>query len=296
MKNTFEYIKTNDVTLHVLKAGPETGQLVLLLHGFPEFWYGWRNQIEFLANAGYFVWVPDQRGYNLSEKPNSIGAFNLDNLAADVVGLIQTAGQDRAFVIGHDWGAVVAWRVANQYPQKVERLVTLNVPHPAVMRLALMRNRRQQLRSWYIFFFQIPWLPETLASFARGELLVQLLRRSSHAGTFTNPDLECYREAWSQPSAVHSMLNWYRAMMQTKSMRLPSQRITVPALMLWGAKDIALGKELAQPSIDLCDDGRLVFFDEASHWVHHEESARVNKLIAEFLSADSPKEAAPATL
>ncbi len=216
----------------------------------------------------HFVWVPDQRGYNLSAKPDGIAAYSLDNLAADVVGLIEAAGRQKAFVIGHDWGAAVAWRVANQYPQKVERLIILNVPHPAVMRRALMQNRRQQLKGWYIFFFQVPWWPEMMGRLACWALLVQMLRRSSRPGTFTNTDLDRYREAWSQPRAFHSMLNWYRAMMQTASMRLPSQRITVSLLMLGGAKDIALGKELAQPSIDLCEDGRLVFFVGASHWVH----------------------------
>ena len=271
MTGTFEYVKSNGVTLHVLKAGPQTGRLVLLLHGFPEFWYGWRNQIEFFANAGYCIWVPDQRGYNLSEKPVGVAAYNLDNLAADVVGLIDAAGRDKAIVIGHDWGAAVAWRVANQYPQRVERLVILNVPHPVVMGRALRRNRRQQLRSWYFFFLLIPWLPERVARLWNWKLLAQMLISSSRPGTFTDANLDHYREAWSQPHAFRAMSNWYRAMMQTAPVRLSSQRITVPTLMLWGVKDIALGRELAQPSIDLCNDGRLEFFDQASHWVHLEE-------------------------
>jgi pimeloyl-ACP methyl ester carboxylesterase len=287
MTKTFEYIKSNGVTLHVLKAGPETGRLVILLHGFPEFWYGWRNQIEFFANAGYYIWVPDQRGYNLSEKPVGVAAYNLDNLAADVVGLIDAAGRDKAIVIGHDWGAAVAWRVANQYPQRVERLVILNVPHPVVMGRALKRNRRQQLRSWYIFFLLIPWLPERVARLWNWKLLTHMLVSSSRLGTFTNIDLDHYREAWSQPHAFRSMSNWYRAMMQTAPVRLVSQRITVPTLMLWGVKDIALGIELAQPSIDLCNDGRIEFFHQASHWVHHEESERVNNFIVEFMKAAS---------
>jgi epoxide hydrolase 4 len=294
LKITFDYVKTNGVTLHVLKTGLETGPLVVLLHGFPEFWYGWRHQIEAFADAGYWVWVPDQRGCNLSEKPQPMAAYNIDNLTADVVGLIKAAGREKAFIVGHDWGAAVAWRVANQYPEKVERLVIINVPHPSVMQRALIKSHRQQLRSWYIFLIQIPRLPEVLARLASWHLLTQMLLRSSRAGTFTDTDLDQYRQAWSQPQSFGSMLNWYRAMAQTSAARLPSRRITVPTLMLWGCKDIALGKELAQPSIDLCDNGKLVFFENAGHWLQHEEAERVNKLMVEFLAAGSPGSEKPA--
>ncbi len=277
-------IKTNNITLHVVQAGPESGPLVILLHGFPDFWYGWRNQIDFLADAGYRVWVPDQRGYNQSDKPRGIAAYSLDELAADVIGLIDAAGRDRAILIGHDWGAAVAWWTANKYPERLERLVILNVPHHSVMRRAMMRNPRQTLRSWYIFFFQIPWLPETLLGAFHARGLTQMVKSSSHRpGTFRDSDIARYREAWSQPGALTAMINWYRAMFRRAVQRLPRRRITVPTLMVWGTHDVALGRELAPPSIDLCDDGRLVYIEEAGHWVQHEEPRRVNALISEFL-------------
>jgi pimeloyl-ACP methyl ester carboxylesterase len=282
-----QQITANGINLHVVQDGSSTGQLVILLHGFPEFWYGWRRQIPHLATAGYRVWAPDQRGYNLSDKPDGIAAYTLDELAADVIGLMDAAGQEKVFVVGHDWGAAVAWWVAAKYPARVARMVVINVPHGTVILEHLRRNPRQMLKSWYMFFYQLPWLPETLARLRDWNAPAQTMRGSSRPGTFTDGDLDTYRQAWSQPKAFTSMLNWYRALMQKPSAPIPNPRITVPTLLIWGAQDRFLGRELAQPSIDLCDDGRLVFFEGATHWVQHEEADRVNELIDTFLRGDS---------
>jgi len=277
------YVTTNGIRLHVVQEGPRDGPLVLLLHGFPEFWYGWRRQIPYLAAAGYRVWAPDQRGYNLSDKPQGIAAYGLDALAADVVGLIDAANRKRAFLVGHDWGAAVAWHVAARYPERLERLVVINVPHGAVMREHLRRNAAQRRKSWYIFFFQTPWLPEAVSRLGNWRLLAQALQKTSRPGTFTDADLALYREAWSQPRAYASMVNWYRALFRQPPAGPLQRRIDVPTLLIWGARDRFLGREMAQPSIDLCRDGRLVFFEGATHWVHHEEPDRVNALIEGFL-------------
>ncbi len=281
-----QQITANGIMLHVVQDGSSTGQLVILLHGFPEFWYSWRRQIPHLAAAGYRVWAPDQRGYNLSEKPDGIAAYTLDELSADVVGLMDAAGQEKAFVVGHDWGAAVAWWVAAKYPERVARMVVINVPHGTVMLEHLRSNPRQMLKSWYMFFYQLPWLPETLARRRDWNALAQTMRGSSRQGTFTDGDLDTYRQAWSQPKAYTSMLNWYRAIMRKPSAPIANPRITVPTLLIWGAQDRFLGRELTQPSIDLCDDGRLVFFEGATHWVHHEEADHVNELIDSFLRSD----------
>lgn len=280
-----EFVEVNgqpgsSVRLHVVQAGPVDGPLVILLHGFPEFWYGWKRQIEPLAAAGYRVWVPDQRGYNLSDKSKGIGAYGIDQLAADVVGLIDAAGQEKAVVVGHDWGGAVAWWTAAKYPQRVERLVILNVPHPAVMKRFVSRDLGQMRRSWYIGFFQLPWLPERLARLGNWATLTRTLRSTSRRGTFSDADLAQYRTAWSQPGAITAMINWYRASLRRPPARLPSVRITVPTLLIWGAHDRFLKREMAQPSIDRCDNGRLVFFEKATHWVQHEEAERVTQLIA----------------
>ena len=278
-----QQITTNGVKLHVVQDGPKTGRLVILLHGFPEFWYGWRRQIPHLAAAGYRVWAPDQRGYNLSDKPVGIAAYTLDELAADVIGLIDAAGQEKACIVGHDWGASVAWWMAAKYPARVERMVVINVPHGSVIAKNLRRNFAQMRKSWYILFFQLPWLPEALAQLRNWNLLAQALRMSSRPGTFTDEDLEAYRQAWSQPRAYTSMLNWYRAVVQRHLTPPESPRITVPTLLIWGAQDRFLAREMAQQSIDLCDDGRLVFVEEATHWVQHEEAERVNELMTSWL-------------
>jgi pimeloyl-ACP methyl ester carboxylesterase len=278
-----QYIGTNGIRLHVVQAGPIEGPLVILLHGFPEFWFCWRKQIPYLANAGYRVWVPDQRGYNLSDKPDGIVAYNLDKLAADVIGLIDAAGQKQVFLVGHDWGAAVAWWVAAKYPSRIARLVVVNVPHWTVWKKNLRGNLAQMRKSWYMFFFQIPWIPEVLARFKQWKIPVQILKKSSRPGTFNDRDIEQYRQAWSQPKAYRSMLNWYRAMIQKPPIPPTSTRITVPTLLIWGARDRFLGREMAQPSIDFCDDGRLIFIDEATYWVQHEEAKRVSELIDTFL-------------
>jgi pimeloyl-ACP methyl ester carboxylesterase len=276
------HLQTNGITLHAVEAGPADGPLVILLHGFPEFWYGWRHQIEALANAGYRVLAPDQRGYNLSDKPKGISAYNLDELAADVVGLLEAVGREKAYLAGHDWGAAAAWWTAIKYPQRLEKLAVLNAPHPKVMRWNLLHNRAQRRKSWYIFLFQIPFLPERRMQRDNWKMGERALQRTSRAGTFSDADIVLYRQAWSQPGAANGMLNWYRAALRNRPKRVPSVRVTVPTLLIWGTKDRFLGRELAQPSIDLCDEGKLVFIEEASHWVQHEEPARVNELLLQF--------------
>lgn len=277
-------ITTNGIRLHAVEAGSAGGPLVILLHGFPEFWYGWHRQIEPLAAAGFHVLAPDQRGYNLSDKPQKIAAYNLDLLACDVVGLIEEAGAGKARVVGHDWGGAVAWWLGIKHPERLEKLALLNVPHPLVMRRAVRQDPVQRKKSSYIFYFQLPWLPERsfrADGFARG---VKSLRGSSRPGTFSDADLALYREAWSQPGAVRSMLHWYRASLRARPQPPASPRVSVPTLLLWGARDRFLGRELAPPSIDLCDHGRLEFLEEASHWIQHEEAERVNRELVGFFS------------
>ena len=278
-------IKTNGVNLHVVQAGPEDGPLVILLHGFPEFWYGWHKQIDFLAEQGYRVWAPDQRGYNISEKPNGIAAYNLNELSADVIGLIDAAGRDTAMLIGHDWGAAVAWWTACKYPQRLSKLVILNVPHQNVFRKTVLTDREQSMKSWYIGFFQIPFIPETLMG-AIGESMARGMQSGSKPGAFTDADMLEYRKAWAQPGALKSMINWYRAIVQQQP-QSPDPRVKMPTLILWGKKDNFLKSEMAQASLAYCDDGKLIYFDEATHWIQHEEPDRVNQLMLEFFKGSA---------
>jgi pimeloyl-ACP methyl ester carboxylesterase len=283
MQTETAYIETNGIKLHVVMAGPEDGQPVFLLHGFPEFSYGWRHQIPVLADAGYRVIVPDQRGFNLSDKPKGIKAYSLDKLAKDILGLIDALGYDKVNLIGHDWGGFVAWALAIWYPERLYKLGILNVPHPAVMYNFLRRGDPEQLRnSWYIFAFQIPWLPEYLLRRNDWRRTVLALRGSGKVHTFTNDDIAKYKKAWSQPGAITAMLNWYRAGRYMPGL-LKKTRVKVPTLMIWGMEDKALSHRMARPSMDHCENGKLVFFEDTIHWVQHDESDAVNGLLIEFL-------------
>lgn len=271
------------VTLHLVSAGPIDGPPVVLLHGFPELWYGWRGQLPALVRAGYRVLVPDQRGYNTSEKPSDVRDYRIDLLVDDVLGLLDVCGYASAAVVGHDWGAAVAWRLAARAPERVERLAVLNVPHPQVLLRALWTNPRQLMRSWYMFFFQLPWLPEWLLGRKRAAALVGMLRSSSRAGSFSREDLDIYRQAWCQPGAVRSMLAWYRAMIRLRPSPIPGL-IQAPTMILWGRLDSALGAELVQPSLERCAQAEVRWFDQATHWVQHDAAEQVNAALLAFLT------------
>jgi epoxide hydrolase 4 len=278
------HIDTNGIKLRVVMAGPEDGQPVILLHGFPEFWYGWRKQIPALARAGYRVIVPDQRGYNLSDKPGGVKSYRMDMLVADILGLIDKLGYQKVNLIGHDWGAAVAWEFAIRHPERLCKLGILNVPHPAVMRNFLRRGDPEQLRrSWYIFAFQIPWLPEYFLRKNDYRNMVRSVRGSGEIHTFTSEDIEKYKEAWSQPGAMTGMVNWYRAAARYWRKSKGNQIVKLPTLMLWGMQDVALSHRMARPSMDYCKDGKLVFFEDATHWVQHDEAENVNRLLVKFL-------------
>jgi pimeloyl-ACP methyl ester carboxylesterase len=279
----FRMIETNGVALHVADAGDAANPLVVLLHGFPEFWYGWRHQIPYLAARGYHVIAPDQRGYNLSEKPAGLDAYALDTLADDIAGLIVALGREHAYVVGHDWGAAVAWHLALRHPARVRKLAILNVPHPHVMRRTLANNPAQMLRSWYIGFFQLPGLPELLLTGGDAQGGIAILQRTSNPGSFTDSDVPRYIRAWKQPGAATAMLNWYRSIVQ-RPVALPADiRVHQPVMIIWGRNDVALTPQMAHESVALCDDARLIVFEDATHWVQHDKAHEVNVLLEDFL-------------
>ena len=233
--------------------------------------------------AGCRVIIPDQRGYNLSDKPKGVKAYAIHELVRDVIGLIDALDYDKVNLIGHDWGAAIAWVLANQYPERLHRLGILNAPHPAVMKRFLKRDLEQLRRSWYIFFFQLPWLPEAGMRADDWRGAVRALRGSGLIHTFTNEDIEKYKEAWSRPGAMTAMINWYRATLRYQLPVPTDARIRVPTLMMWGMKDVALSHRMARPSMDYCDEGNLIFFPEATHWVQLDEAESVNHYMVDFL-------------
>jgi len=286
MELEHSYIETNGIKLHVVQAGPQSGVPVMLLHGFPEFWYGWCKQIQALVAEGCRVIIPDQRGYNLSDKPKGIGNYRVSVLAKDILGLIDALGYEKVNLVGHDWGGAVAWILAMQHPERLHKLCILNSPHPAVMRKFLKRDFKQLRRSWYFFFFQLPWLPEIILRANNWQVMLKTLRANGKNNTFTNEELEKYEEAWSQTDAISTMLNWYRAAIQSRpASRFDAYdpRIKVPTLLMWGMKDFALTHRMARPSMDYVAEGNLILFPEATHWVQHDAAEEINHYLIDFI-------------
>jgi epoxide hydrolase 4 len=190
-------------------------------------------------------------------------------------------------VIGHDWGAAVTWRVARQSPERVERIAILNVPHDTVMGKTLAKDPEQQRKSWYMGAFQIPFLPETLFTLGGVQGVRNLFQSTSRPGTFTEADFQEYARAWAQPGAMTSMMNWYRAIAQKPPKLKVPDRVTVPVLILWGKQDAFLKWEMAEESLTYCDQGKVIYFDQATHWLQHEEAAHINPLLADFIRGAS---------
>jgi epoxide hydrolase 4 len=274
------YANLGDVRLHYVEAGE--GPLVILLHGFPEFWFSWRHQIPALVAAGFRVVAPDMRGYNLSSKPREVTDYRIDKLAGDIPALIRERGERRAFVVGHDLGGAVAWYTAMLHPGVVERLAILNLPHPRRF-LSGIANPAQLLRSWYLFFFQLPWLPE--ATFRSWQPAMCSLPRALGSDRFSTEDLAEYKAAWAQPGAARGMINYYRAgFWETTAATLAGLRpVHAPTLVIWGERDVYLRKQLAEPSRDDVPGlERVERLPNASHWVQQHEPERVSNLLIDF--------------
>lgn len=276
MTISFEYLSTNGIRLHTALAGPEDGEPVFLLHGFPEAWFGWEAQIGPLAEAGFRVIVPDQRGYNLSNKPKGVSNYVMDILALDILGLADELEYQRFHLAGHDFGAIVSWNLAKNFNSRLKSLVIANVPYPAVMLDYLRSHPSQMLKSWYALFFQLPQLPELIIRANSWKFLI-----SAMPTDLTEAERDRYREAWSQPNAMTGMINWYRALMRQRRQTAGSSQIQVPTLILWGQQDPHISYEMAPLSAEFCENGRLITFEDATHWVLHDKPAEVSELMIE---------------
>jgi pimeloyl-ACP methyl ester carboxylesterase len=287
-----EHVAVNGVRLHVVTAGPDDGDVVVLLHGFPEFWYSWREQIPALADAGYRVVVPDMRGYNESEKPRGVDQYRIDRLVGDVVGLVEHyAGDDAtsgtAHVVGHDWGGAVAWSVAIREPDVVDRLAVLNAPHPERFR-ELLRTPAQLRRSWYMFAFQLPWLPEFGLRRNDAEAVGRLF-----AGSMPREETVHYREAFLQPGAATAAVNYYRSFLRegvrdelpllSASIPMPEGRVEAPTLVCWGLDDEALVPANADGLDEWIPDLTVERIPDAGHWVQLDAADRVNDALLAHL-------------
>jgi epoxide hydrolase 4 len=277
------YADLGDVRLHYVEAGE--GPLVLLLHGFPQFWYQWRHQIPALVEAGFRVVAPDMRGYNLPDKPPGVRAYRLELLARDVERLILACAERTASVVGHDWGAIAAWIAAMRHPGRVERLAILNVPHPARFLDGLL-SPGQLLRSSYVFFFQIPRLPEEVIRAGDFALLRSVFRSDQvRPGAFTAEDIERYVGAIARPGALTATLNYYRALLRNpRETRALLRRVEASVLVIWGERDRFLSRRLAEPPpLWVPNLLRVERLPNASHWVAEDSPREVNTLLLDFL-------------
>ena len=278
------YVTVDGRRFHLIEAGPADGELVVLLHGFPEFWYGWHAQIRPLARAGYRVVVPDQRGYNRSAKPDSVSAYRIEELAADVAGLIDACDRRSAAIVGHDWGGVVGWWLAIHERSRVRRLVACNAPHPTVIRRRLRTDPTQLLRSSYAIAFQLPVVPEAVARAFDWRLPVRRMRETALPGSFSTTDLERYKRAWER--SFSTTLDWYRAAARSRP-RPATNAVDVPTRVVWGTRDAFLPTGMAFDSLAFCADGRLTKLTEATHWLQHEFPDAISSTLIDELDPQS---------
>lgn len=276
-----KYIVSNWVKLHYVTAGE--GPLMLMLHGFPEFWYSWRHQIPEFAKD-YNVVALDMRGYNESDKPQEQTAYAMKELIADIEGVIRALGYDRCILVGHDWGGAIAWCFAYAHPEMVERLIVLNMPHPAKF-VESLRSPQQLLRSWYILFFQLPLLPELFLQAWDYSLIDRILTEMAvDKSTFTPADIEAYKDAAARRGALTAMLNYYRNI-ANGLLQKDWGVLSVPTLMIWGEEDTALGKDLTYGTQAYVSDFQIHYIPNCSHWVQQEQPELVNQYMREFLES-----------
>jgi pimeloyl-ACP methyl ester carboxylesterase len=273
-------VSLGDIETTASLAGPLDGEPVLLLHGFPDDRNGWDRQILPLAEAGFRVIAFDQRGCGEAGSGPSIPSYVISSLVDDAEAALDALGIERAHLVGHDWGGVVGWTAAVENRHWLDRLVIVNVPHPAVFAQFVRTHPSQLARSWYMAFFQIPRLPELVLGARNAALLSRVLKASATRAAFSAEDLDRYRSMWSTPGRIGGMLDWYRA---ARSGPIPSGRVSVPTLIVWGDRDVALDGRMADLSAEQCDDVRLVRLERASHWPHRDEPDRVNRLMIDFL-------------
>jgi epoxide hydrolase 4 len=283
---SYEFIQAGALRFEVATAGdPASRRLALLLHGFPECAFSWRHQLPFLAERGYRVWAPNQRGYGNSPMPRGVKAYRIDELVNDVANLIDASGAKEVHLAGHDWGAMVAWEFAMRRPRPIERLAIFNVPHPARFREELRHNKAQRRRSRYAAFFQLPWLPELMLTRRGGALVDEAFRGMAiDKARFPDDVLAVYRANALRPGGARAMLNWYRAAGRSfGDASAPVPQIDVPTLMVWGEEDSALGKELTLGTERYVKDLTLRYLPRVSHWVQQEAPERVNEIWGAWL-------------
>ena len=271
------YIDTNGIKLHTIVIG--SGEPLILLHGFPEFWYCWKSVIPGLKEKFKLI-IPDMRGYNLSDKPNDVKKYKMEYLIGDIKGLIEELNLKRVYLAGHDWGGVVAWAFAEKYPELLKKLIILNAPHPKIFQKSLRTDKKQQKASSYIFEFLKPNGEKKLYEDDYRTLKKAVFEDMFSKTNFTEFDKEKYIEAWSQPGAILGGVNYYRA---NTSFDEWTGIIEVPTLVIWGMKDVALLPQQLEGLSDYVKNLKIVRSENSSHWITHDDPDLIISSIKEFI-------------
>ena len=275
-------VPVQGIRLHVVEGGPPKGSPVLLLHGFPEFWWGWKEQMARLAKAGFRVIVPDQRGYNASDKPRAVADYRMSVVAADVTALLDALAIPTVALAGHDWGGAIAWRVALEHPDRVRKLVIFNAPHPLAWQELRERPSGAPTIDWFRWFFQVPVLPDVVPRIADWSLVAGNLTGTSRPGTFDGAELLYYKSAWSRDEAWISMIGWYRAAFRHPEPVAGDGRVTVPTRIVWGMEDRFFDPAMAAMSARHCATVQTTPIERAGHWLLHEEPDLTSRAMIEF--------------
>lgn len=273
-----DFTMSDGVRLHAETRGDPKKEAVLLLHGFPQSSHAWKAEAERLAKDGFYAVAPDMRGYGRSDKPHAVSAYKGERLALDVKEIVAALGKERVNVVAHDWGGVVGWMAVARYPELFTRHVSINGPHPDQMKRALKSSQKQRSKSWYIFFFQLPFLPET---FLKTERAMKTVFASAKPGALSADDLRTYIEQARAPGGARAMINYYRASARFGGKKLP--KVTVPTLVLWGDNDVALGPEVIARLDERVETLKIEHFPNASHWVIEDEPEAAHEAIVRFL-------------
>jgi epoxide hydrolase 4 len=297
---TYRIVHANGLDFNVAVAGSGK-RLALCLHGFPESSFSWRYQMPLLERLGYLVWAPDLRGYGGTSRPLGVQSYSLEHLEADVAALIEASGAEEVLLIGHDWGAAIAWNYAMFGRLPISRLVIMNVPHPALFAEGI-RTFRQMRKSWYMFYFQLPRIPEWTLSRGHCAAIGRAFRDMAvDKSRFPDEVLRVYRDNAAQPGALTAMINYYRAVMRRRREPGPGsgpgdshrhiRTISVPTLMLWGEVDAALGKELTYGTEHYVSNLTLRYLPNVSHWVQQEAPETVNTMMEAWLTGSAVPQA-----
>jgi pimeloyl-ACP methyl ester carboxylesterase len=271
-------VNVGDIKLHVVFAGPKDGEPVILIHGFPEFWYMWRNHIAALANAGYRVAAPDMRGYNRSDKPAGRSAYDYTDYAGDIIGLMDAQGWQSSNIVGHDIGARVSWQLVFDNPERLKRAVIFSVGHP----LAFQTSTEKSDVSWYRTFFRLPVLPELLSRTVGLSMTADSMKSSSRPGTFTKAELDVYKAAWGREHAFDTMLGAYRNDGEDISTIPEDGRTKIPVLFIYGAQDKFIPIDVAVRTKIYLGDDNVKIYPDLSHWILAEEPTKTSAEIVGF--------------